>query len=476
MLAKFHGSPHQLWVGAIVLFTLSAAVNLASPLYPLYQQSYAMSDWTMTALYAAYIASALPSLLIFGSAADALGRKPVLLTAIGVVGLGTLMFTLDSAGILSLFAGRVLMGIGLGLGTGAGIALMVEASPVRRPWLGSTTATFSFVLGAGAGPIIAGALAEITSGVLTVPFSAMLGLLAVSAALVSVLRMHKPLTRQRWRPTRPSVPSGMRVNFNIAAITGFLGWAALGLFLALLPSMAESAIPDSSALTAGLIVGSVLVISGVCQLIAPILEPRAAQTIGLSLLGLGSALLLSSNLSGLEPATALTLMAIAAITTGAGHGLSYWGANREIDVLAPTEHRAGITAALYLAFYAGAGLPAIGVGIITMGTPLTEAISFITVLLLLAIIVFIPIPSLVQTTIRRPRTTQADVSAISSAPVSSDTWPAGKTSNPTNDKLGHAANAADELPSGVDQGAPDTDLLDDREGCDECSHARASAF
>src|SRR5690606_28092951 len=110
-------------------------------------------------------------------------------------------------------------------------------------------------------------------------------------------------------------------------------WVALGVFLALLPSMAESALPGSSTLTAGMIVGSVLNISATCQLVSPMLEPRAAQTIGLSLLGLGSALLLSSNLAGLGASTALTLMAIAAITTGAGHGLSYWGANREVDIL-----------------------------------------------------------------------------------------------------------------------------------------------
>lgn len=417
LLAGVNGASRQLGIGAVVLFTLSAAANLASPLYPVYQQTYAMSDWTMTALYAVYVISCLPSLLLFGSAADTFGRRPVLLAAIACVGLGTLMFALGSVGTSGLFAGRVLLGIGLGLGTGAGIALMVEASPAHRPWLGSTTATVSFVLGAGAGPIFAGTLAEITGGALTAPFIAMLGLLAINAAVVLALRLHRPVARQRWRPARPSVPGPMRPSFNIAAVTGFLGWVALGLFLALLPSMAASALPGSNTLTAGMIVGSVLIISATSQLVAPMLEPRAAQTIGLSLLGLGAALLLSSNLSGLGASTALTLMAIAAITTGAGHGLSYWGANREVDILAPSSHRAGITAALHLAFYAGAGLPAISVGVIAMGTPLIEAIMIVTLILLLATIAFIPIPSLALTTIRRPRITHVDASIISGSPT-----------------------------------------------------------
>lgn len=401
--ARIRGSRRQLWIGGVVLFTLSAAANLASPLYPLFQQSYSMSDQMMTALYATYVISCLPSLLLFGSAADAFGRKPVLLAAIGCVSVGTVLFAFEAIGVSGLFAGRVLTGIGLGLGTGAGIALMVEASPARRPWLGSTVATISFVLGTGAGPIIAGAVTQMAAGALTPAFWVMLALLIVTAVLVVLLRLHRPITRQRWRPTWPSVPGPMRSSFNIAAVTGLLGWAALGLFLALLPSLSESALPESSTLTSGLIVGSVLVISAASQLLAPKFQPRAAQTMGLTLMGLGAALLLSSNLPSLGAPASLGLMATAAIATGAGHGLSYWGANREIDVLTPSRQRAGITAALYLAFYAGAGLPAVVVGTIAITTSLIDAIMIFTLVLLLAVIVFIPVPSLALTAVRRSR-------------------------------------------------------------------------
>ncbi len=137
-------------------------------------------------------------------------------------------------------------------------------------------------------------------------------------------------------------------NFNIAAVTGFLGWAALGIFLALLPSMAESVLAGSGTLTSGLIVGSVLIISAACQLIAPVLHPA---------------------------------------------------------------QRAGITAALYIAFYAGVGVPAIAVGMISMATPLLNATMFVNLVLLLAIIIFIPVPSIVQTTIRRSDLTHATFSA-----------------------------------------------------------------
>ena len=405
--ARIRGSRRQMWFGSLVLLVLSAAANMASPLYPLLQDAYGMSDTLMTALYATYVLSCLPSLLLFGSAADAFGRKPVLLAAIGLVGLGTAGFGLNAVGTAGLFAGRALVGIGLGLGTGAGIALMVEASPARKAWLGTTSATISFVLGSGLGPILAGAVSALSGAPLVLPFMVMCAMTAIVMILIATMPLHRPFTRQRWRPTWPSVPGPMRMNFNIAALTGFVGWTALGLFLALLPSMAQSIVPKSGTLSSGVIVGSVLVVSAASQLVAPKFRPRAAQTLGLTLMGLGAALLLGSNLPTIGPDAVTAIMVIAAVATGTGHGLSYWGANREIDVLTPTKNRAGISAALYLAFYAGAGAPAVVVGILALSMPLVVATMIFTLALLLATIGAIPVPGLAQTVVRQSRAASA---------------------------------------------------------------------
>ena len=396
------GALKQMCVGAAVLFTLAAAANMASPLYPSYQRMYDMPDPTMTALYAIFACTALPTLLFFGSSADAFGRRPALLLGIICAIIGTGLFTVDAIGVPGLFLGRIMHGVGLGLGTGAGIALMVEASPSRWPSLGSTAATIAFVLGTGTGPMVAGVIAEASHDVST-PFAVMLTALVATAIAVGMLRMHTPMTRQRWRPAWPSVPDRIRVSFGVAAATGFLGWAAIGVFLALLPSVAESLLSGSNTAVTGAVVGSVLLVSALSQTIAPTLETRAAQTIGLTLLGLGIALLLSSNIATLGESATLTMMTLAAIVTGAGHGLSYWGANREMDILTPPTQRAGVSAALHLAFYAGSGAPAIGVGMLTMGSSLVSAITMVSLVLLLCTIAFLPIPSLMLTPVRRPR-------------------------------------------------------------------------
>lgn len=410
---------HQLWVGALVLASLSAAANMASPLYPTYQQAYDMSEMTMTALYATFAASALPALLLFGSAADALGKRPVLLGGLVCAAAGTGLFAADIAGVPGLFLARVLLGIGLGLGTGAGIALLVEASPLSRPSLGSTLATVAFVAGTGAGPGMAGVVAEFSGATTTAPFVIMLGVLGLATAAVGLLRVQRPQLRQRWRPTWPAVPAATRSSFSIAAVSGFLGWSAVGVFLALLPSVAESVLDEPSLAISGTVVATVLLVSATSQLVAVRFSPRTAQTLGLTGLACGMALLLSSYLPIFTQRGALVCMAVAAVATGFGHGLSYWGANRESDVLTPDQHRAGVTAAMYLAFYAGAGLPALAVGLLTLNASLPAAIMVITMILMFATITFLPVPGLRGYSHQVPATTAARQYVISSDPAAS---------------------------------------------------------
>jgi predicted MFS family arabinose efflux permease len=386
----------QMWVAGAALAVLSAAANLASPLYPAIQQALGMSDLTMAALYATFAAAAMPSLLLFGPAADAVGRKPVLAVGFACAFVGTALFA-AGGDIASLFLGRLLLGVGLGMGTGAGIAVLVESSPARHPARGSTLTTLAFVGGTGAGPLLAGILAQRLPAPTTTPFAVMLGLLAMFGLLVLTLPGPVLPAGRRWRPTRPAVPPAVRQSFAIAGVTGFLGWAVVGIFLALLPSVAESVTAAPNPAVSGAVVGALLLCSALSHLGAPRLEPRAAQTIGLTALAIGMTLLVSSYLPMFVGGRALVLMAAAAVVCGLGHGISYWGAAREIDTLTLHRHRAGLTAALYLSFYAGAGIPAVGVGLVSLTVSLVTAIQVVSMVIVLCTVAFLPVPSLART-------------------------------------------------------------------------------
>ncbi|MDS1269785.1 MFS transporter [Lipingzhangella sp. LS1_29] len=424
----FHRPGWQMTVAGVALAVLSAAANMASPLYPTYQQVLGISALTMTVLYATFAATAVPSLLLFGPAGDALGRKPVLLASLTCAFGGTAVFAVGGD-VSALFLGRVLVGVGLGMGTGAGIAAMVESAPACHPARGSTLATVAFVVGSGAGPLLAGVLAQYLPQPTTLPFGVMLALLGGAGLLALSLRGSMLPARRVWRPTRPTVPRPVRVVFAVAAVGGFLGWAVVGVFLALLPSVAESSTDTPNYALSGAVVGAVLFCSALSQFVAPRLAPRAAQTLGLTGLAIGMTLLVSSYLPLFADGGSLAVLAIAAVVCGCGHGLGYWGAAREIDIRAPHRYRAGVSAALYLGFYAGAGIPALAVGLLSLAGSLQTAIQSVGMVIVLVTVAFLPVPSLIQTPILHRPAGGAHPPVAPSSPASQPGAPprAGRT-------------------------------------------------
>src|SRR5699024_1580067 len=200
------------------------------------------------------------------------------------------------------------------------------------------------------------------------PYLLHLALLVIGWVRVS--RMSRPRSRGvGWRPTAPHVPDGMHLRVAAAAATGLLAWAAAGLFLAVIPSVLERAGGISNVAMIGSVVGAVLVFSVAVQPFVSHCEARSAQLGGLGAL-LGSLVALAVTGGGTLPVT----MA-AAVAAGIGHGLAYGGATAYIDEAAPDGQRGAINAVLYLAFYLGAGMPAVAVGLLTLWHPLDTAIS-----------------------------------------------------------------------------------------------------
>ncbi|AYY13808.1 MFS transporter [Actinobacteria bacterium YIM 96077] len=395
---RVRSTAREMWIAAGVLATLSAAANMASPLYPTYQQALGISDLAVTLLYATYALASVPSLLLFGPAADAFGRKPVLALGVTCAAIGTLPFAVAEH-VAWLFAGRLLLGVALGLATGAGVAMMIEREPSGNRARGSLLATLSFIGGTGAGPLLTGVLAQYAPAPTVLPFVVMLAvLLAVGVSLAWV--PGGVLVRgQRWRPTRPSVPHHLRTTFVVAGTTGFLGWAVVGIFLALLPSVAESVLGRPNLAVTGAIIAALLLCSALAQPLAPRLLPHAAQTLGVTMIAVALGLLVSSYLPMFAQTPAsLVLLISAAVTAGMGHGMSYWGAAADVDART-SEHRAAVTASLYLLFYLGAGLPAVGVGLLTMILSLGTAVLLFSLVVALVTVLFLPVPSLVQTQI-----------------------------------------------------------------------------
>lgn len=86
-----------------------AASSAPSPLYVVYQETFAFSEFTLTTVFAVYVLALIAALLVAGSLSDHIGRKPVLLGAIGLEAVSLMLFLLAD-GVGWLLVARVVQG------------------------------------------------------------------------------------------------------------------------------------------------------------------------------------------------------------------------------------------------------------------------------------------------------------------------------------------------------------------------------
>ena len=363
------GRSGELHVGIYVLVVLTAGAYLPSPLYPGYQEAFGASDLFMTLTYATFALTSIPALLFLGPASDALGPRTVLRWGIAAAALGSLCFVLaDGPGWL--IVGRAAQGIALGAATGAAVSLINSGERASGDGRAKVRAGAAFVGGTAAGPIAAGLLAQYLPAPHTLPFLVHLVLLWAGWSQVFALWKKEGASLRQWRPTRPRVPATLRPVFRAAASTGFLAWTTAGLFLSVIPTLLDRAGQKDLAVVGG-ILGTVLLCSLLAQPAVPAMGLRRAQLSGLVAL-LVSLILLAFSFWG-----PTFLIAVAAVAAGVGHGLAYGGASAAVENAVPPEQRGAVTGALYIAFYSGAGVPPIAIGLMTLGSSLSTATALV---------------------------------------------------------------------------------------------------
>ncbi|GAB3269545.1 MFS transporter [Arthrobacter pigmenti] len=366
-----HGSRREARIAIHLLLVLTAGAYLPTPLYPAYQQAFGFDDLTMVLIYAVFALVSAPALVLFGPASDVLGRRSILRLSLLLAGIGSLCF-LMADGTALLLVGRAAQGLALGAATGPATALIIESRAEGNRLWASVLATMAFVAGTAAGPFAAGVLAEYLPAPQVLPFLIHLGLLVIGWRRVSTLTSAPTQRVRQWRPTRPQVPHVMRHRFAAAAATGFIAWTVAGVFLATIPTILTRATGTENPAVTGGIVAAMLTCSMLVQPLVLRLSSRFAQLAGLAAL-LGSLVIL---IAAIGSSTALTM--VAAVAAGIGHGFAYGSATASVDAATPAHSRGGVNAALYLAFYLGAGAPAVAVGILTLWQPLPVAVAWLS--------------------------------------------------------------------------------------------------
>lgn len=357
---------------AVALFVMLMGSNMATPLYAVYRQRYGFSAVVLTLIFAIYATVLVPSLLFFGQLSDRFGRRPVI--AAGMVGgaAGLALFA-SADGIAWLFAARAVQALGTGLMTAAAAAALVELEPGGHHGRAAVATVLGNNGGSAAGPFVAGMLAEWAPDRLVLCYLA--GIAALVFALIGVLSIRDPVVAGgRWRPQRPSVPGPVRARFARASLTGASVWGVGGLFLSVVPSYAGQLLHTGDLALLGAIAGLTLGASCVAQLVLlrGDVSPHIAQPAGLMMVVAGVGLLVLAF-----PLGSLLCMLAAAALAGFGNGTALFGAQTEINLLAPRERRGEVTAAFIASLYGGVAVTAVGAGLLADAYGLSTAVAVI---------------------------------------------------------------------------------------------------
>ena len=357
-----------------VAYTMTAVaigLNLLTPLYGLYRQQFGFSALTLTLIFAAYVVTIIPAMLIFGPLADALGRRRIMLVAVLSAALAGVLL-LAAASTPWLFAARIVQGIAQGAISGAASAALIElGSDLKKTALViGTTVTGGIALG----PILSATLAQYTSAPLTLPFIVYLFLLL--PALLCTLWVSEslpPADRRAFRPHRPALPTKGTRAFLISTAVAAFGFAASALFLSVIPSFLVPLLHTKNIALLTAPVALFLAASPLVQLLLHNLPARRAAVLGLMLEVIGLLGTLVTAATG-----SLPLLLIAAIIGGGGAGLAYLGSLSLVNQLIPKEQRGDVFGTYYALNYLSLGLTAIAVGLLTSPLGLTTAVRWVS--------------------------------------------------------------------------------------------------
>ncbi|WP_030902019.1 MFS transporter [Streptomyces sp. NRRL F-5126] len=342
--------------------------TLPTPLYGLYRTELGFSEFVVTVVFAVYAVGVIAVLLLAGNFSDQVGRRPVLLTALGLSAASAVCFLFEG-GLPVLLLGRLLSGFSAGLFSGVATVTVMEVAPRERAARAGFAATAANMGGLGCGPLVAGLLAQYVSSPLTVPFLVDMALIAAACVLLWALpETVAERRRPRLRPQGLTVPPEARGVFTPAATAAFAGFALLGLFTAVAPSFLAQTLSERNLAVAGAVVFTVFLASVVGQSMTDRIGRRRTLPGGCFVLVAG--LLLVAAALYWE---SLPLLVAGAVCGGLGQGLSFRAAVGTVSAAAPAEHRGGTISSFFVIAYLGISLPVVGVGALTLAAGLRDA-------------------------------------------------------------------------------------------------------
>jgi predicted MFS family arabinose efflux permease len=343
---------------AVIGLALFASIT-PSPLYGIYSELWGFSPVVLTLVYGTYAFGVLTTLILAGRLSDEVGRRPVLLVALGTLLLTTVVYMLAQS-VLWLFVARALQGLATGLALAAASAALLDLHARRDPAGAGLANGVASASGIGLGMLVSAASVQLLPAPRVMPYVVLFALFAI--AFAGALLMPEPVTarsRPRLTPQRPGVPAVARRPFLLAGLGVLSSWSIGGLFFSLGPQLSAVVFDTQNHLVAGL---SVVVLAGTGAL-AQFVFGRGAPWLGAAA---GSAALAAGLLlivlAAAEESGALLIAG--SVVGGGGFGVAFLGSLRALSAAIPNEQRAQVMSAFYVVAYASLSLPAVLAGLV----------------------------------------------------------------------------------------------------------------
>lgn len=360
MTARLSRSAGFLVAGAAMTAFMAGAAAPA-PLYPVYRELWGFSAFTLTVIFAVYVAALLAALLTVGSLSDHIGRRPVVAGGMVLLGVAMLLF-ITAGGVGGLVAARIVQGLATGAITGATSALIVDLQPRAR--VGSLMTGLAPSAGLAAGVLLSGALLQWAPWPRYLVFWILLALNLLLAALVLAVPEQRrvPVGRRALlRTLRPGVgvAEPARATFWIQVPAMASSWALGGLYLSLGSSIVGLLIGVTNEFVVGVVLATFFVAAAVSAVLIDRLPVAARRPFGYGTLVVGVTLTVVAAL-----ASSLPLDIVGSAIAGLGFGATWVVVMAAMAAVTPPEHRGQTFAAVFVASYLAFSVPALVAGLL----------------------------------------------------------------------------------------------------------------
>lgn len=339
---------------ALTLAIFFGASAAPTPLYRIYQESFAVSPILITVIFAVYAFALLAALLIAGSISDHLGRRPVIFGALVLEIIAMALFSIAS-GPEWLIAARIVQGLATGIAGASLGAALVDIDRAKGQIVNSLAPLSGMAIGA----IGTSALIQYGPEPLHLVYALLLAAFAVQAVALWLTRETGGTRPGFFNSLKPTIFIPQQVKKPLSRVTpiNIANWTLGGFYLSLVPSLVASTTGSRAPLTGGAVVAALMLSGAIAVFLRRSRSPKANLVFGVASQTLG----IATVVAGVHLAN-VPLLLVGTLLTGAGFGTNFLGSIGTIMPLAKPEERAGLLSAFYIQSYLAFSLPAILAG------------------------------------------------------------------------------------------------------------------